>query len=130
MSSDPPRNANLPPGYDEEDPYAGEDLSTYPDWWRRNIEEFREYDLRPYRPPRFEDQEYTPEIISQLEDELDVQIRLRGVDTEYEDDWEIWIDDTHVETIGRRREGGGFTIYEIDSDRFEDLVRSTTTETG
>lgn len=121
---DPPRPANLPPGYDEEDPYADEDLSTYPEWWRRNIIEFREHDMRPYRPPRFTDGTYTPEVIRSLETELDAEIQLRGVNPQAGNDWEIRVNGKTVGAIGRRREGEGFTLYEISTDEFESTVRA------
>lgn len=127
-NNEPPRPANLPPGYDEEDPYAGEDLSEYPDWWRRNIEEFREHDMRPYRPPRFEDGEYTPELIMSLEGELDIEIQLRGVNPQSGNDWEIRVDGETVSTVGRRREGEGYTLYEMTSDAFESAIRAAATK--
>lgn len=121
--NDPPRAENLPPGYDEEDPYEGEDLSTYPDWWRRNVEEFREHGLRPYRPPRFTDGVYLPELVFALESELDVTIQIRGVNPRAGDDWEIRVNGQPVGTVGRRREGEGYTLYEITSAEFEALIR-------
>jgi len=75
---DPDSRRGFPPGYDEEDPYADEDLSEYPEWWRRNVEEFRQYGLRPYRPARFSDGELVPPLVSDLADELGEEIRLRN----------------------------------------------------
>lgn len=121
--TDPPRPADLPAGYDEEDPYADEDLSTYPDWWRRNIEEFRAHGMRPYRPPRFADDTLTPPVIDDLEAELDVTVRLRSVNPQAGGDWEVVVDGDPVATVDRRREGEGFTRYAVDADEFEALVR-------
>jgi len=121
-----PRDANLPPGFDEDDPYTDEDLDGYPDWWRENIELFREHGLRPYRPPRFEDGEFTTELIRDLEDEFDVEIRLRAREP-MDADWELWVDDEHVSDVARRRDGDGYTVYELSSDRFERLVREAAT---
>lgn len=121
--TDPPRPADLPAGYDEEDPYADEDLSTYPDWWRRNIEEFRAHGMRPYRPPRFADDILTPPVIDDLEAELDVTVRLRSVNPQAGGDWEVVVDGDPVATVDRRREGEGFTRYAVDADEFEALVR-------
>jgi len=123
MSEDPPRSEHLPPGYDEEDPYEGEDLSTYPEWWRRNVEEFREHDLRPYRPPRFADGEITTERIDALKSEFGVEIRLRTINPEPGGDWELLIDGDRVATVERRREGAGYSRYAITADEFEALVR-------
>ncbi len=121
--SDPPRPADLPPGYDEEDPYADEDLSTYPDWWRRNVEEFRAHGMRPYRPPRFADDELTPPTIEALEAELDVDVQLRAVNPQVGGDWQLVVDGEPVAPVGRRREGEGFTRYDVASAEFERLVR-------
>lgn len=124
MANDPPRSASFEAGYDEDDPYEGEDLSTYPDWWRENIEEFRNYQMRPYRPPRFADGELVPPILSRLQDELGVEIRLRAINPEVGNNWELYVDGTHVADVGRTREGEGFTEYDIDAEAFEAAVRS------
>jgi hypothetical protein len=122
--TEPPRDANLPPGFDAEDPYADADLEDYPAWWRETIDLFREYELRPYRPPRFEDGELTPDVIASLEAELGVEIRLRARNPEVDDDWGVWVAGEHVADIGRRRDGDGYTVYELPADRFAELVRT------
>ncbi len=127
MSNDPPRPANLPPGFDEDDPYENEDLSTYPDWWRRNVEEFREHDMRPYRPPRFADGEVTTERIDAMESTLDVDIRFRAVNPQPGGEWELVVDGDVVTTVPRRREGEGFTRYGITAEEFEKRVREAVT---
>ncbi|AUV84638.1 hypothetical protein C2R22_24215 (plasmid) [Salinigranum rubrum] len=73
-----PRSASPPPGYHEDDPYEGEDFSTYPARWRNYIEEFPDHGLRPYRPTRFSDGAYVPVVIDSLEAELGVDIRVRS----------------------------------------------------
>ena len=120
---DPPRPESVPAGYDEDDPYADEDVSTYPEWWRRNIEQFREHGMRPYRPPRFTDGEYTPEVIEALEAELGVDVLIRAVDPRVGDDWSVFVDGREVATVGRHRSGDGYTVYELASDEFESAVR-------
>lgn len=127
MTDDPPRAATLPPGYDEEDPYDGVDLSTFPDWWRRNVEEFREHDMRPYRPPRFADGELTTERIESLEDEYGVELRFRSVNPQAGGRWELTMDGTAIATVDRRREGEGFTRYGLTADEFESIVRDAVT---
>lgn len=127
MTDDPPRAATLPPGYDEDDPYEGVDLSTYPDWWRRNVEEFREHDMRPYRPPRFADGELTTERIESLEDEFDVELRFRSVNPQAGGRWELTMDGEPITTVDRRREGEGFTRYGISGEEFESIVREAIT---
>lgn len=127
---DPPRPAHLPAGYDEEDPYADEDLSTYPEWWRRNIEEFRRYGLRPYRPPRFADGEIAPEVIVELEAELAVDVRFQTINP-HEDErnqWELLVDGERVATMERRRVSEGYSRYEITSEEFERVVRTAADE--
>lgn len=118
----------MPPGYDEDDPYEGVDLDTYPDWWRRNVELFRVHGMRPYRPPRFADGELTPEVILPLEAELGVEVRLRATDPEPEDEWEVWVDGSRAGTIERRRDGKGYTVYGMDSERFVELVSAAVDE--
>lgn len=124
----PPRNSGLPPGYDEDDPYEDEDLDEYPEWWRRNIEKFREHGMRPYRPPRFEDGELIPEVIADLEEEIGEQLQLRAHNPEVHADWGIWLGDKHVGTIGRERSGDGYTLYKMDSSQFGDLIRNASEE--
>lgn len=124
MSDDPPRSAGLEAGYDEENPYEGEDLSTYPDWWRESIEEFRRHEMRPYRPPRFSDGELVPPLLLELEDDLSVEIRLRAVDPEVGKSWVVTVDGDQVAEVGRVREGEGFTQYNIEAAAFETLVRA------
>jgi hypothetical protein len=120
---DPPRPASHPAGYDEEDPYADEDLSTYPSWWRRNVTEFREHGMRPYRPPRFEDGTLTPPLVNDLETTLGVEIRFKSVDPHEGGGWHLVVDDEVVTEVSRYRDGGGYTVYELDPEQFERLVR-------
>lgn len=122
-NSPPPRAAHHPPGYDENDPYENVDLDTLPEWWRRNVEKFAAHEMRPYRPPRFSDGEFTPEIVHELEAELGVTIRFRNIDPHTGNDWAIWVDGNRVATVQRTREAGGFSKYHLDSDRFAELVR-------
>lgn len=128
MSDRPPVPAHRPPGYDENDPYEGEDLSTYPEWWRRAIKEFRAHGMRPYRPSRFADQEYTRPLVSTLEQELNVDIQIQAIDPHEVNEWEILVDGTPIETVTKVRESEGYSLYQIDSDRFESLVRDAATD--
>lgn len=126
--SEPPRPADKPPGFDEEDPYEGADLSTYPEWWRRNIIEFRRYGMRPYRPPRCEDGTLMPELISRLEAEHDITIDLRGLDPKVDDDWSVLVDGTPVAEISRQRTSEGYTRYHVTATEFENIVRTAVAE--
>lgn len=118
-----PRPADLPPGYDEDDPYEDDDLSDYPDWWRGNIELFRSHGMRPYRPPRFSDGAVTAMVIGNLEAALDVVIELRAIDPQTGGDWKLWVDGDPVTTIERTRTQGGYSRYELTTEEFEALVR-------
>jgi hypothetical protein len=120
---DAPRSTHLPAGYDEENPYTDENLESYPDWWRRNIEEFRTHDMRPYRPPRFEDGEFTPLVIARLEEELGIDLMFRTTAPEVSEKWELLIDGEVARMVGRRRDADGFTQYHLGSEEFERLVR-------
>lgn len=119
----PPRPAAHPPGYDEESPYEGVDLSTFPEWWARNVREFRRHEMRPYRPPRFADGTVTPPVIERLEEALDVPIRIRAVDPHEDGDWEVVVDGDVVGTVERTRTQGGNSRYGMTADAFETLVR-------
>lgn len=124
MTSDPPRDASLPPGHDEDDPYEGEDISAYPEWWRRNVEEFREHGMRPYRPPRLEDGTISPPLLEELEAEYGVEIRFRSPDPEA-GEWELVVDGQPTREIEHERNGGGYTVYGLTADELETAVRET-----
>lgn len=127
MTADPPRNADLPPGYDETDPYAEADLSEFPTWWRRNIEEFREYRMRPYRPPMLRDGTFLTPFVSHLESEYGVDVQLSSSEPE-SGQWRVLVDGTAVDRVGHRREAAGFSVFDIDSDALEAVVRRAATE--
>lgn len=122
MGEGPPRPATHPAGFDETDPYEGEDLSEYPDWWRENIYEFREHGMRPYRPPRFEDNELAPPLIRELEQELGITIQLRVTSPEQGNSWELYVDDEGICPVDHRRAGEGYSVYEMESSEFERAV--------
>lgn len=124
-ADDPPRSVHLPFGYDEDDPYEDEDTKTYPDWWQRNIEVFRSYGLRPYRPPQFTDGEYTPHIIRDLEEKYGIAIHLRSYNPHKGNSRELIIDGESIATIEHQREAEGYTKYNISSDEFEQLIRTS-----
>jgi hypothetical protein len=130
-SSNPDRAADLPAGYDEEDPYEGENLDDYPDWWRDNIEEFEEHNMRPYRPPQFTDGTVVPELVGDLRERLDVDIILqnRTPKTDDEDgphqaqDWDVILDGDRIATVPRYRAPEGYSVYDTTADDFEALIR-------
>lgn len=117
----PPRPKHLPAGYDENDPYKDEDLLNYPKWWRELVEEFREHNLRPYRPPQFIDRVLTPEYVSKLESELSVEIQFKTTNIE-DSEWGIYVEGENVCSIPRKRTGDGYTLYQITSTEFAEIV--------
>lgn len=111
------------PGEDPTDPYADVDLDTLPDWWRRSIEEFEAFGLRPYRPPRFADGTLKHEVVADLEVTLGVELSVRGVDVTHGDDWTVFVDGEPVGSVGHHRDPAGYSVFEADADEFERLVR-------
>jgi hypothetical protein len=111
------------PGSDPEDPYEDVDISELPAWWRRAIAEHREYDLRPYRPPRFEDGTLKHTVVDDLEREESLDIDFIDLDVE-DEDWQVRIDGEVVGNIGRRRSTDGYTVFEMEADEFRTYVRS------
>lgn len=112
----------LPAGYDEEDPYEDEELSSYPAWWRRNVELFEAHGMRPYRPPRFSDGELVPEVVAELEREYDVTIRIYGFDADDGTDWVLSVDGDRSRQLDRRRSSEGYSVYELTSSEFRTIV--------
>lgn len=124
------RNSNLPPGFDEHNPYDDDDLESFPSWWQENIEKFRDHKMRPYRPPKFSDGELTPNVIFALEEELGVSIRFRSINPQFGEDWGVWIDDKEVFKISRRRNEEGRTVYGMTSERFKETIHQETIDEG
>lgn len=106
------------PGEADTDVYEDVDTSALPSWWRRAIEEFEEYGLRPYRPPRFSDGTLKHVVVNRVEDQYDVTFRFIGRDVSYGDDWEVYVDSERLGTIGRHRSPHGYTVFEMESDEF------------
>lgn len=118
------------PGQDPADPYEDVDHSTLPAWWRRAVEEFESYGLRPYRPPRFEDGTLKHEVVTDLQVEFDVEIAIRGVDVTRGDDWTVAVDGTVIGTIGRRRSPAGYTVFEGSGEAFASRIRAHLSDAG
>ena len=89
-----------------------------PEWWIEN-EKLREFlGLPEYTPPRFADEVHTHEVIPDLEEKYDCEIRPIGINTEYLEEWEVRVDNECAFMIGRHRDENGNTVYEIESDEF------------
>jgi hypothetical protein len=124
VSDDPPRPASLPPGHDDEDPYEDADLSTYPDWWRANVEEFRAHGMRPYRPPRLADGDLSPPLVRDLAAEFGVDVRFRARNPQSGGEWVLVVDGDEVRPVEHRRHGDGYTVYGVTSDEVRAAVRA------
>jgi hypothetical protein len=74
--------------------------------------------LPDYRPPRFQDDAYTHEIVPDLERKHHCTIRFIGVNVDYPQDWEVRVDEETVMRIGRHRDGNGNTVYEMTAEEF------------
>lgn len=123
MTDEPPRSADVPAGFDDADPYADADLSTYPEWWRENVEAFREHEMRPYRPPQFADGALVPELLRRLESELCVEITLRKyISADADESWTLLVGDMHVADFTRVRNEEGRSVYSMTGEEFERLV--------
>jgi hypothetical protein len=94
-----------------------------PEWWVRNERLRRSYDLPAYDPPRFEDGEYSHEVVGRLESRFGCTIQLIGVNTRYPDEWQVEIDGDSRFTIPHSRDANGNTLYGIDSESFVERVR-------
>lgn len=101
-----------------------EAAETYPGWWRRNVEEFRDHDLPPYRPPRFVDGQLVVPLVEELERELDVSIRLRVVDPQEGNAWQMLVDGEPTGTVERQRHSEGYPLVRLSSEEFSALIRS------
>lgn len=99
-----------------------ENGSERPDWWRNNEDLRQEMDLPPYHPPRFVGGVHTHEVVSPLEDKYDCTIQFVGLNTRYEDDWQIEIDGERLRSIGRHRDENGNTVYEMTAEAFRKAV--------
>ncbi|WP_436348958.1 hypothetical protein [Natronorubrum sp. FCH18a] len=92
------------------------------DWWERNITLREAMELPPYEPPRFEDDIYTHHVIAEVEEEHGCHILFRGVNTHYQEDWNVQIDGEDKFKIGKSRDKNGNTIYEMRSTEFKSEI--------
>lgn len=103
-------------------PYSNVDTSRLPEWWQDAISEFERHGIRPYRPPRFADGEYKFRVVERLEDTFDVTIDFVGKNVEPGDPWAVRIDGEPIRRIGHRRSAEGYSVFEMDSDEFAEVV--------
>lgn len=112
------------PGEDPENPYEDTDISELPDWWQKTIEEFRQYGLRPYRPPRFEDGVLKHEVVEHLEQHHGIEVRFVAYSSQVGKTWEVQVDREPVGEIEHRRSPEGYTVYGMESDAFAEFVEA------
>ena len=110
------------PGEHGNDPYSDVDISNLPDWWKKGIEIHREYGLRPYIPPRFEDDVAKYEVIEQIEEKYEIEIQFRSLDANEDNEWLILVDGEVVGSVTRFRDPGGYSVFEISSENFKSLI--------
>jgi hypothetical protein len=122
MTLDRPRSG-LPAGYDDASPYDGEYLSTYPQWWRANVELFEAHGMRPYRPARFADGAVVRTVLERLESDLGVNLSLQASDPGPSAAWAVLVDGDTVAHVDRERTTEAVTRYLVNASTFERLVR-------
>lgn len=127
-SDEPPDRDGSTPLTESGDPYESVDTEALPAWWAEAVAEFREHDLRPYKPPRFEDDVVVPPVVDRLESQYGVDIKLMGVDVQYGDAWGVYVDGTRIATVERERTSEAYTRYGVTSDAFEEIVREAVGE--
>ena len=113
------------PGEDEEDPYADVAIEELPEWWQKGIEEHRAYGLRPYRPPRFEDDTIYPPVKRELEERLGCELTLICYNIE-KNVWDVQVDGVTIGEVKRIRSPEGYSIIGMSSEEFESLIESST----
>ena len=114
-------------GFDTTNPYADIDITALPDWWQHAIEEHRQYGLRPYRPPRFDDGELKHEIVEALEERHDIEIQF--IDTNANPDgpantWELRVEGECIGHVQYRRSPEGHSVVRMASTEFIDYVET------
>lgn len=129
MSDSGPDHGNNRPERDGDDPYEDTDMDDLPEWWRRNIDTFRKHGMRPYRPPVFHNGDSLPSVVNSLEQELGISITVSKHVTEgTSDSWRISVDGEVVGSAVRTRDDSGQSVYSIDSDEFESIIRQAIEE--
>ncbi len=96
--------------------------NSHPDWWQKNEQLRSELGLPPYEPPRFSDGIYVHNVIPELEEQCNCEIRLIGRDTRYGDEWRVEADGELLFEIGRSRTKSGNTVYECSAETFRSMV--------
>lgn len=94
-----------------------------PDWWRRNAAEFREHGLPDYRPPRFADGALVPPVVEDLESTVGASVRLRVVDPQAGNRWEVLVEGQVAGRLEHERHPDGYSVFGVTADAFAAMVR-------
>lgn len=97
-----------------------DDLDRLPEWWQDAVREFESYNLRPYQPSRFANDEIVQDVIDDLEEEYNVSIALRAKNPGYDGEWDIVVDGNTVAKTQHQRKADGYTVYDISREELED----------
>jgi hypothetical protein len=116
-----------PPGDDPDNPYTDVDVSKLPSWWQEAINEFKTYNLRPYRPARFSDNILVYPLVIKLENEFNSQITIVGFNVTSGDEWTIQVDGEPIVNVEKLRDPAGYTIYELTA---YDFINTTMAAVG
>lgn len=99
--------------------------SSQPDWWRQNESLKQSYELPSYDAPRFQDGPYVHRVVSSIENELDIQVRLINSEPVENGLWQISIDGDSIEEFGRYRDEDANSVFEIHSEEFRELIQQS-----
>lgn len=107
---------------DDGDPYEDQSITDLPAWWQDAIREYDEFDVRTFRPSRFEDGVVVQSHLCRLEAEHDVDVSLFSDGVAYGDPWTLAVDGQPVTDIAHRRSPDGYSVFETTSGWVADLV--------
>lgn len=108
-----------------EEPYEDVDVEDLPQWWQDCLAEFEAHGLHRYVPAQFSDGTVVHEFVKHLESQYSVDIQLLRVGGSPGDEWTVRVDGESVGTLPRSRVRQKFSLVEVDSETFHDLIRSS-----
>jgi hypothetical protein len=98
--------------------YENVDDECLPQWWRDAIEEFEEYGLVRYQPPRFQDGILKREVFRVIQSECDITLDVVGINVREGDSWTVRVNGEPVGDVERHRTTEGYTVYEMTAPEF------------
>lgn len=88
----------------------------YPEGWVEQVRFREQHGLPPFRPAQFLDDVRVWDVVTGLEDELDISINFVSMgDTRT---WDVHIDNTVTFHVNRSRNDAANTIVELTADEF------------